>query len=317
MEKNKVPIIIASCISTFVAISALLAFADFTTMAKGSASSLNWMKNIDGEKYISEISLPGSHDSGAKYSIGDLSGKCQDVEIATQLTYGVRFLDIRLQYNGPGDFSIIHGIVDERRSYRDIHGDCIGFLERNPSETIIMSVKNEAGKNDDVFAAEFEKIIDEHSDYWYVGNDIPKLDQVRGKIVLFARYKNNNYGVSLGSDWRDPGSPDDHNTFDIVRDPYTYHIQDHYSLNKVEDKWQEAEECFTYTSNNTDKNVYCINFLSGVLKSGFPPTYSVPVAKYMNKQFLKEYKNYSSMGTVLFDFVSEDLAKAVYERNFS
>lgn len=317
MNKNKVPIIIASCISTFVAISALLAFADFTTMVKGGIASKTWMKNIDGDKYISEISIPGSHDSGAKYSIGDLSGKCQDVEISNQLVYGVRFLDIRLQYNKPGDFSIIHGIVDERRDYSDIYADCRAFLENYPSETIIMSVKNETGKNNDVFAKEFEKTIDEYPDSWYLGNDIPKLDQVRGKIVLFARYENNNYGVSLSSGWRDPASPDDHNTFNIVRDSYTYHIQDHYSLNKVEDKWQEASECFTYASNNNDKNVYCINFLSGVLKTGFPPTYSVPVAKYMNKQFMKEYKNYSSMGTVLFDFVSKGLAKAVYERNFS
>ena len=316
MAKRKLPLIIAGCISIFATMSALFASADFTMLKKASSASSNWMNNIDGNKLISEISLPGSHDSGANYSIGDLSGKCQDVDIPTQLAYGVRFLDVRLQYDGGHDFSVIHGIVDERKDFEDLYNECRDFLQNHPSETIVMSVKNEAKTKVDKFATAFEETINEYPDFWYQGNDIPTLNQARGKLILFARYANNNMGASLYNNWLDPSSPSDNNTFDIINGTYTYHIQDHYSLNTVEDKWQEAVECFNYASTNTDKNVYCINFLSGCLKSGFPPSYSVPVAKYMNKQFLKEYKNYSSFGTVLFDFVTEDLAKAVYERNF-
>lgn len=316
MNKDKVHVIIAGCISGFAVLSALFAFSDFTTMAKGSVKSYEWMKNIDGETYLSQISLPGTHDSGAKYSIGDLAGKCQDVNIATQLSYGARFLDIRLKYNGPSDFSIIHGIVDERLAFKTVYDECEGFLDANPSETIIMSVKNEDGGNKDIFAKEFEEYITSNEDIIYTGSNIPKLDDVRGKIVIFARYKDNNIGVNLDSGWQNPDSPDDKNTFDIVRGEETYHIQDHYSLSSTEAKWQEAAECLSYANNNTDKNIFCINFMSGVLDGSFPPSYSVPVAKYVNKQFLKEYQNYTSMGTVLFDFITEDLAKAVYERNF-
>ncbi len=317
MKKEKIHIIIAGCISGFAILSALFAFSDFSTMAKGNNKSSEWMKNIDGNKYLSEISLPGTHDSGAKYSIGDLAGKCQDTNIATQLSYGVRFLDVRLKYNGPGDFSVIHGIVDERLDFGGVYGECRKFLNNHPSETIIMSIKNEDGKNNDVFAGEFEKYVTDEENAVYTDSNIPKLDDVRGKIVIFARYSGNNIGVNLNDGWQDPSSPLDNNTFDITKGDETYHIQDHYLLKTPESKWEEAAECLNYASNNTDKNIYCINFMSGVLDGAFPPSYSVPVAKYVNKQFLKEYKNYTSMGTVLFDFVTEDLAKAVYERNFS
>lgn len=316
MNKEKVHVIIAGCISTFAVLSALFAFSDFAMMAKGGTKSSEWMKNVDGNKYLSEISLPGTHDSGARYSIGDLAGKCQDANIGSQLTFGVRFLDIRLKYNGPKDFSVIHGIVDERLDFGSVYGDCRGFLRQHPSETIIMSVKNEDGGNKDIFAGKLEEYLTSYEDVIYMGNNIPKLEDVRGKIVIFARYRDNQIGVNLHDGWQDPSTPEHNNTFDIVRGEETYHIQDHYSLKSAEAKWEEAKECLSYAMNNTDKNIYCINFMSGVLNGSFPPSYSVPVAKYVNKQFLKEYKNYTSMGTVLFDFVTEDLAKAVYERNF-
>ena len=56
-----------------------------------------WMSYIHDDTKISDISIPGTHDSGATHSIFDVSGKCQDLTIKQQLNVGTRFFDLRLQ----------------------------------------------------------------------------------------------------------------------------------------------------------------------------------------------------------------------------
>ena len=43
-----------------------------------------WMSYIHDDTKISDISIPGTHDSGATHSIFDVSGKCQDLSIKQQ-----------------------------------------------------------------------------------------------------------------------------------------------------------------------------------------------------------------------------------------
>ena len=56
-----------------------------------------WMSKVNDSKLITEMSIPGTHDSGATHSFFDVAGKCQDLSIKSQLKIGVRFFDIRLQ----------------------------------------------------------------------------------------------------------------------------------------------------------------------------------------------------------------------------
>ena len=39
------------------------------------------MTNLSDDKQISLLSIPGSHDSGARHSIVDIAGICQDLTI--------------------------------------------------------------------------------------------------------------------------------------------------------------------------------------------------------------------------------------------
>ncbi len=309
MEKKTLKqLIIASSISVLALASSILSFVNLSDAKGTTQKSKEWMKEVAGTKYISQLSIPGTHDSGALYSIGDLAGKCQDLSIAKQLDAGARFLDIRLDVSG-GQLKVIHGIVDERDTFDNVVDVCKSFLKKHNSETIIMSVKEENERKNADFHTMVEAKIDKDKELWYVENDIPTLDDVRGKIVLFSRYQNNNYGVGMFSGWQENTS------FEITHGLNVYHIQDHYKLNGVEEKWSDIKTCLEFTSENVLPNVFTINFMSGYLDSGFPPSYSVPVAKYINQQAKENITSYSNTGTVLFDFISEDLAKAVYERN--
>ena len=128
MEKsNRKQILIGLGISVFAILSTFLGFINLSETIGSDAKSRNWMKNIDDNTYISQISIPGSHDSGALYSIADLAGKCQDLSISKQLEIGTRFLDIRLTYTGR-DFRIVHSFVDQKVNFDVELNNCINFF---------------------------------------------------------------------------------------------------------------------------------------------------------------------------------------------
>ena len=90
---SKKRIIIGSLIILFITIISIFALIPIEKSYETNA----WMKEVDDNTLITNMSIPGSHDSGATHSIFDVAGKCQDLSIKTQLTIGVRFLDLRLQ----------------------------------------------------------------------------------------------------------------------------------------------------------------------------------------------------------------------------
>lgn len=64
-----------------------------------------WMKYVDDNKLLDELSIPGTHDSGTCSVDNDTEPqssqvKCQQDYIPTQLLEGIRYFDIRL---GKGD----------------------------------------------------------------------------------------------------------------------------------------------------------------------------------------------------------------------
>lgn len=75
-----------------------------------------WMKYVDGNKYLDELSIPGTHDSSTCSVDNDTEpqtslAKCQQDYIPTQLLEGIRYFDIRLGKNDKnGDPGIDHGI---------------------------------------------------------------------------------------------------------------------------------------------------------------------------------------------------------------
>ena len=88
-KKHKIIGIITLLASIIISIFAMVPISNI------KESSI-WMSKVDDNKKIVELSIPGTHDSGATHSIFDVAGKCQDLSIKQQLKIGVRFFDIRL-----------------------------------------------------------------------------------------------------------------------------------------------------------------------------------------------------------------------------
>ena len=169
-----------------------------------------WMKYVDDNKFLDELSIPGTHDSGTCSVDNDTEPqssqvKCQQDYIPTQLLEGIRYFDIRL---GKGDDpGIDHGdyYLLKKDAYFMHLSDVIGyfktFLNENPTEALIMLVsrgKDEA--TDESVTTAFAKVLDDNPKLFYTSSRIPTLHEVRGKIVLLRRFRLAGNSVS-GHTW--------------------------------------------------------------------------------------------------------------------
>lgn len=169
-----------------------------------------WMGNVHDNKFLDELSIPGTHDSGTCSVDNDTEPqtsqvKCQQDYMPTQLLEGIRYFDIRL---GKGDDpGIDHGgfyLFKKDGNYlhlSDVIGYFTTFLKENPTEALIMLVSrgNDEATDEGITTA-FAKVMDENPDLFYTSSRVPTLGEVRGKIVLLRRFRLAGNSVS-GHTW--------------------------------------------------------------------------------------------------------------------
>jgi 1-phosphatidylinositol phosphodiesterase len=104
-------------------------------------SRASWMGDIQDHVLVTALSIPGTHDSGC---IDGPMGfaKTQNLDLADQLTAGIRFLDIRLAHYQDG-LHVHHDVIYMGKGYREVLKICADFLVEHPSEAILMSVDEE------------------------------------------------------------------------------------------------------------------------------------------------------------------------------
>ena len=284
-------------ICAVLVISAYLGFAgtNYGPLRQGAAAThAKWMTGKDDATKIRDMALPGSHDSAALYSIGDLAGQCQTLSISDQLGIGVRFLDIRLKLNGDR-LRAVHGIVDQRLNFSSIVEDVDNFLSKNPGEFLFVSIKDEAGDGGAKFQQALEK---ELTVRWSKKSTLPTtLGEARGRAWIISRFANPSIGFPAYEGWADSAS------FVLPGDIY---IQDTYKAT-VDAKKEEIVHCFGESG-----HALKINFLSGYVPGGFPPSYAPSIASSINPWIDANISTFPDKGIVLYDFVDSGAMKAFF-----
>ncbi|MDJ0460236.1 phosphatidylinositol-specific phospholipase C [Streptomyces sp. H27-C3] len=146
----------------------------------------DWMTGIGDATPLQRLTIPGTHDSGAR--VGGPWVACQNTSVAEQLNSGVRFLDVRCRATGDS-FAIHHNAYYQNLMFGDVLIACQDFLRAHPSETVLMRVKQEYSE---VADAEFRRVFDLYLDQkgwrplFRIDSGLPSLGQARGKIVLLA-----------------------------------------------------------------------------------------------------------------------------------
>lgn len=274
----------------------------------------SWMSGLQDNISLTKISIPGTHDSGARVDAPVVSGtaKTQDLSIAEQLNAGVRFLDIRCRHIDNA-FTIHHGAIYQNLNFDDVLNACYTFLNSHPSETIIMSVKEEydASNTTRSFEQTFDSYVQKNPSKWDLGANIPTLGAVRGKIKLLRRFSSGTTKGINASPWAD------NTTFDINNSGVQLKVQDYYKVTNNDDKWNGISSLLNEAKNDTNGKLF-VNFTSGY-KPGIFGIPSIPTVSNNINPRLKTFfqsNTHGSFGIMPIDFVNAELSQLIVNTNF-
>lgn len=132
--------------------------------------------------------------------------QCQSksTPLEVQLQQGIRVLDVRLAIVD-GRLIAYHGIYPQRVSFQQILDIVHKFLTAPPTsrETLVMSIKQEDFAKNSYL--DFSKLVHDEiangpggRDMWFFDNKVPRLGEVRGKVVMFSRFGGNGEGWANG-----------------------------------------------------------------------------------------------------------------------
>jgi 1-phosphatidylinositol phosphodiesterase len=227
------------------------------------ADNPNWMSVLSDSLRLSELSIPGTHQSLSRYAGGVApidAVRNQSMALKFQLESGIRVLDVRCAIAGRM-FQIYHGRYFQHENFGGVLDTVVAFLRDHRGETVLMRVKEERTDQPGTFFDIFRKTYwndKKYKDYmWDPLTNMslnPTLGEMRGKIVIlqdFARWQ-----------CETPTSKAEfglcHNSFDI---------QDKFKLQGY-DKWLWVKEYLDRANKGFDtglnRDTKFINYLSAV-----------------------------------------------------
>jgi 1-phosphatidylinositol phosphodiesterase len=276
-------------------------------------SLTGWMGSIADNTNIAGLSIPGTHDSGARTEPIGGTAKCQNLSIREQLDAGTRFLDIRCRHIGDA-FAIHHGSIYQNLNFTDVLTACYSFLAANPTETIVMCVKEEYDPTNNTRS--FEQTFDSYTalqpSKWYLGDAVPNLGQVRGKIVLLRRF-----GAASTPKGIEATNWADNTTFSINNASSTLRVQDQYVVPDNNGKWTSVTNLAAEAQSGSLSTLY-INYTSGYksLIFGIPSitTVSNNINPRINTYFTTN--THGRYGIIPMDFAAADRNTLIINTNF-
>ncbi len=265
----------------------------------------DWMAALDGELDLALLTIPGTHDSCSR--LGGPGKQTQTLDIAGQLAAGIRFLDIRLK-DEAGVFRAFHDDVDQQLEFEaDVLAAMRAFLSDHPGETVVASVKREgAGGDDATFARDFEALTAGRAGDFHLGPDLPRLGDVRGKIVLVRRYGGGSAGIAA-----DPAHWPGNGTATIATDAGSLTVEDRWdlghSVSGLEDKWSAVSANLEAAAGSVFG--WYLTFTSAVhdlmnprwIAAG-PPVLPVAGINQRLVDYLAAHPGHRRLGTVVMDF---------------
>lgn len=288
------------------------------------------MREIDDDKMLYTLTIPGTHDCVTQYVQYPHISRCQDRNIYEQLNIGIRALDIRVKSNGER-LGMVHGaanaFVNPRKfcgikmDMADVLEHCYNFLSRNPSEAIVFQFKNDSNKEmEKCFNNLFYTYIKGNEDKWFLENRVPSLGEARGKIVLIRRCKMDKSNAEFGdhntgldfSNWveQDWKAPEPLMLKTNSMDKASFVIQDRFKY-KPEDRWQKCLRPFLDTMAKFD-GTYIIDYTStaGGIKG---PQHNSSVINPLFMQYPLDKEKY--YGTIYLDFPHPELTRKIIGHN--
>ena len=268
----------------------------------------NWMQDIEDNRLVCKMSIPGTHDTGAYTGNGWV--KTQDKNIEQQLNSGIRFFDIRLVHQN-GVLKLCHGsYIFDVTFVGDVLKTTAEFLKEHPSETVIMTIKrdHDLDKGDATkYRMALTKALegDRNLTSYMVKSFRPDftLGDLRGKMLIISRDGWITTPSGKVTSWPDNASFTS-SIESTNRSSTAIHVEDHYKsrasdkVSYVAQNVRKAQAAF-----NTPKNDWFITFTSSTGAIGWaqPQTTTNQIDRDVNN-ILRGNENFRTSGILVFNF---------------
>ena len=297
---------------------ALVALAMLFLPAKQSyaVDREHWMSQLDQNLKVSQLTIPGTHDSATFWLKGAMCdmAQCQSRTFEEQLSAGIRAFDLRYDYDS-GKFTMYHGdtqpfsyVCHERNSDKELRIDDVlnkfsTFLKTHSNEFIIINMQRERGTSGKVVDDALQAMYKKYNVYQNRTN-YTTISDVKGKIVL-------------GSDFmQSPGENSPYNRY----------------KGSVQQKINDMKEVFSTAPLTSKKDASAIiqkvtyTNLSWRFELDSPATYGPSdYAKRVHERFFNDnpFQKYQTSkadehrayGVVLYDYPSDKMLDETIEAN--
>ncbi|MBS2535782.1 phosphatidylinositol-specific phospholipase C domain-containing protein [Catenulispora sp. NF23] len=286
------------------AVSFGLPTAASAAVTPGGAYTNMWMSHLNPSTPLNMLTIPGTHDSCCEYpSHGTEWSHTQNWGIPEQLQQGIRFLDIRC--NGlqgtANELGIYHSSYYQYIRFQDVLDQCQAFLRAQPTECIVMRVRNENAGGQALNDTEFARRVNYYRALPAYQNLLkplkfqwPTLSSAAGQIVpIFDFIDDNNIPPTMGSviPWGGGTSP------------WVQSIEDHYYVD-MDPKGRYIVQQFDRAAADVKQGTLYINFLSmaGAPLSQFPKVYEQKLMDNYIYPYLNTHRKGPRFGIVPMDF---------------
>ncbi|KAM3563787.1 hypothetical protein ARSEF4850_002175 [Beauveria asiatica] len=302
------------------------AFSFDAHLVASSPRHAAWMGALRNDTLLAGLSIPGTHDT-MTYAIGSDVLQCQNWNLSVQLAAGLRYFDVRARLRDD-QLRIYHGDGDTGFGYQDVLLEVFGFLARNPSEAVVLRVKQEGppvpGRRNNTLTFEeafnyhlhnssiTAKQAARHMHDWDPAAPLPALGDLRSKVLVLQDFPAdhdgpaNKYGVA----WDDGRQM-------VLEDRWI--VPD---VHRLRDKWTAIREALERAAGDVqDNKALYLSHVSasvGVLPieaAAGPRNGSVVGMNDETGRWLENGDQAGRTGIVIFDFPGKRAIEAVLARN--
>lgn len=318
-------------------------------------SGNNWITPLDGDIYVSQMSIPGAHDAATGEEmgsiIGDVFAATQEQKLQSMWDLGIRCFDLRpaiwSHANEQGgifgigatytpELYLYHAVCRVDLSWASALNTLKGNLASNPGEFAIVLFRHE-NENDlagiDVSGITHKNNSDtDFNNYmtsWVNSNkDLivdwkPNLtiEECRGKIILVSRFNGSwSYGCYTGWSHNAEGTTTTLRNADNSKSA-TMYVQDYYNPSSHDTKWTSIKTYLdiskTFHTDANKINHWMINHASGYVGSSSSSTYRENAAAQNPKliSYITDDSWEGSTGIMLFDYAGASLSNGFLSGN--
>ncbi|OHT08809.1 phosphatidylinositol diacylglycerol-lyase [Tritrichomonas foetus] len=276
-------------------------------------SNLDWMKYVKDQKFVSELSIPGTHESCNL--IGGPDSVSQRLTLQEQLEIGVRAFDIRCHHISDV-FMINHQDIYQGIAFSSgVRDVCIDFLNKHPSEFILIFLKEESQPFETTrsFAETLGKYIKGKENYFYLNEDVPTVKEARGKIIIFRRFKSSIRPLGNFIDFKENEIFTSFTSI-IARIQNCKYVK---TIHDCYDKWEKVKIVLDEARNNVNALSFYINFINGAGENVFPSVVDDYVKPLLGSYLEDSYPS-SFCGIIMADFIEsgyDNLISLIIQRN--